>query len=184
MNLQVHGSIDIETLDVDPSNNATVLAVGIVAFNANEEIDAREWILDPIWSPGSRSKSTYDWWSEQDLKIQDRMFSGRVLPWNFCPEFSSFVGLNGIEKLWGFPARFDIGHLRALYKAMECPFPLDFRSELDMSTLVDLCREIGLSDILKEIRDSNPNPHDALSDARNQAQRLRRIFQYFKAYGA
>lgn len=182
--LVVHGSIDIEALDVDPSNNATVLAVGIVAFNAREEIDAAEWILDPIWSPGTRSKSTYDWWMDQELDVRNAMFGGHILPWKFCPMFSSFVGLNGIELLWGFPARYDIGHLRALFKAMECPFPTLFNKERDMSTLVDLAEEIGLGEELRAIRDLNPNPHDALSDARNQAKRLQRIFQYFKAYGA
>lgn len=180
----VHGSLDIETLDVDPSNNATVLAVGIVAFNAQEELAAEEWILDPIWTPGTRSRSTYDWWMDQDLAIQTRMFSGSCLPWNFCPEFSSFIGLNHVELLWGFPARFDIGHLRALYRAMECPFPLSFQAERDMTTLVDLAQLVGMGEVLRAIRDSNERPHDALADAQNQAQRLRLIFKRFGVYGA
>lgn len=182
----IHASIDIETLDVDPSMEAAVLAVGIVAFTPNEIIDKAEWMLDARWVPGTRSKSTYDWWNKQDTLIQQRMFNGTILPWEFCVAFSSFIGLAGVKLAWGYPVRFDLGHLRSLYRACEKPFPLNYDQERDMYTLVDAFRETRRTgkEELEAIRDANEYPHDALADAENQAAQLQHIFRSLGLYGA
>ena len=184
--MDTHLSIDIETLDVDPSPNAAIIAVGAVAFNEEEIIDQREWLLNPVFSPGTRSYSTHKWWQEQEFEVAHRMFSGKVLPWDFCPEFSSFVGLNGCKQIWGFPIRFDVGHLRSLYRAVEHPFPLDFRAERDLSTLYDLGKRywsIPL-DLLKESLKREHREHDALSDALYQAGLIQGLLQIVRAGSA
>lgn len=182
--MRVHGSLDLECLDVDPSNNAAIIAVGIVAFTKHELVDKKLWLLDPMWSPGTRSESTYRWWMEQEPAIRNRMFTGRDLPWTFCADFSSFVGLNGVDKLWGYPARYDIGHLRALFAAYAQPFPINFRDELDMSTLIKTVTQnrTGLWEELESIRSANDHAHDALADAENQAARLQHLFRVCGLY--
>lgn len=181
----VHLSIDIEALDVDPSMNAGVIAVGVVAFTPVETLDRRLWILDPIWTPGSRSKSTYDWWMQQPLETQNRMFAGGTLPWDFCPDFSSFLGLNNVRYAWGYPARYDLGHLRSLFEAMHCPFPINFRQERDMASLVSIAKQIlpEIEGELEAIRSQNAEQHNALADAESQAARLQHIFRRLRAYG-
>jgi hypothetical protein len=176
-----HLSIDIETLDVDPSANAGVIAVGAVVFTTTKTIDRFLWILDPMWTPGSRSKSTYDWWMTQP---PGTMFTGTTFPWNFCPEFSSFVGMNNVKYAWGYPARFDLGHIRSLFAAMQAPFPINFQQERDMTTLLSVAKQLrpDLSLELDEIRSRNEEPHNALADAENQAARLQHVFRALGIY--
>lgn len=184
MNKIIHGSVDIEALDVDPSAEAAVLAVGIVAFTEDEIIDKGEWILDARWSPGTRSKSTYDWWNKQDILVTQNMFNGAILPWEFCDSFSAFIGLAGVKLLWGYPVRYDIGHIRSLYRAAEKPFPLNYSCERDMYTLVDAFRDIHPTgrDELAAIREANTRQHEALADAENQAAQLQHIFRVLGLY--
>jgi hypothetical protein len=180
----IHASIDIEALDVDPSAEAGVLAVGIVAFTVDEIVDKAEWVLDAAWTPGTRSKSTYKWWKDQDTLIQQRMFSGAVLPWDFCSAFSAFIGLSGVGLAWGYPVRYDLGHLRSLYLKMEQPFPLNFDRERDMYTIVDAFRTLrpGGKAELDAIKAENTRLHDALADAENQAAQLQHVFRVFGLY--
>lgn len=173
-----HVVVDIEATDVDPSVNAGVLSVGIVAFDRQGIIDQRLWKLDPAWTPGSRSKSTYDWWKKQEPAIIQRAFSGTELPWAFCLEFSSFVGLNGADLIWGYPARYDLTHLRSLFRHYNCPFPLNFDQERDMTTLLDIAKQKGphIAEGVEMIRGKNLAQHDALADAVNQALQLHWLF--------
>lgn len=173
----VHLSLDLETLDVDPSNNAAVVAVGATFFTLTDILATNFWALDPKYTPGTRSHSTYDWWRGTPFEIRQKMLSGDWLPWDFCADFSAHVGLHNARWVWGWPVRFDLGHLRSLFRAVERPFPFSFRNERDIYTLRDLAVRRGGSGVeivFKQIHDANEAQHDAGADSLAQA----RMIQY------
>lgn len=176
--MQFHISLDIETLSVDPDNDAAIIAVGLVVFNPTEILTEHLWTLDPIWTPGSRSQGTYDWWMEQSQGVREEMFDGEILPWNFCDHLAAVLDWNQVEAVWGYPIRFDAGHLRALHKAYGKLCPWTFRQERDLSTLRWLAksRPTLLRD-LEEIKNQNPGAHNALQDALTQARMIQAFLQ-------
>jgi hypothetical protein len=183
-NSSIHLSVDIEALDVDPSAEAGVITVAAVIFDRYQTIDKALYPLDPIWTPGTRSESTYKFWKDQPHLIQVAAFSGAMLPWEFPAAFSSFIGMNKPRYCWGFPARYDYGHLRSLYAKYHQPFPINFTQERDMTTLLSVAAELKpeLEEELTAIREQNRSPHDAMADAENQAARLQHVFHRLDIY--
>lgn len=175
MTTEIHMSIDIETLSVDPHYNAAVIAIGAVTFTKHDILDELEILIDPILTPGARGQETLEWWNKQDAKIRERMFSGSRKPWDACTQFAAFCSL-GAKNFWGNPARFDIGHLRQMYAVYGREFPFPFYQERDLSTIkwaVARSAEACKNDI-KRIREKNAASHSALEDARSQAE----VIQY------
>lgn len=172
------GMVDIETLSAEPAG-AAIATVGLVAFRPDKVVDEGYWKLDLRWSPGRRSKDTYDWWMKQDARAleeavrqQDHYDVTRLLPWDFCTSFSEFAGVNNMQLIWSYPARFDLGHLRELYHVVGHTFPLEFWRERDMTTLMQTAYGIrpDLESAVKAIRAKNAAAHNALADARNQVE--------------
>jgi len=173
-----HMSIDIETMDVDPSSNAAVIAIGAVIFNVREIFSEFEVLIHPSWAPGSRGHDTRLWWAAQEEEIRNRMFSGRVMPDDACRRFTAFCTFD-TKFFWANPTRFDFTHMRSMYQACEQEFPFKFFQERDLSTLRWAARQYpNLKSELSKIRNSNRAAHDALSDARAQAKAIQAVMMY------
>jgi hypothetical protein len=195
--------VDIETGGDEPAG-AAVVAVGAVVFDhdARGWGDEAVWHLDPAWSPGRRNRSTYEFWMRQDPRVREPVFSGSMLPWDFCEAFSEFCSLSGAERYWAWPTRFDFGHLRELYHACGHRFPFEYWKELDAHTLKWAAREkarvldtnarvadVGqvqqlegdrLDAAIKRIDDSNASQHDPLADCREQVQKVQLFYRYLR----
>jgi len=171
---------DIETFAAEPAG-AAIISVGAVIFTETEVLDTAEWKLDPRWSPGIRTKDTYEWWSGQDPLILRAQSEGAMLPWHFCEAYSEFCAIGSPTMAWANPSRFDHGHLRELYHALGHRFPFSYKIERDQTTLLWAARYMAevnggadalatLNDDVNRIRDSNQSEHSALADAIEQVR--------------
>lgn len=181
MSQKVMAMLDLETLGAEPAGVA-ITSVGCVLFTLDEMVDAGYWRLDPRWTPGLRTKDTYEWWQKQDRAAYDEMMGGVFLPWDFCEGFTDFLSLYDVQYIWAYPTRFDLGHLRELYHKVGHVFPLQFRIERDMTTLVWMARRMDpdIDGAIQAIRSRNKMKHNAMEDAKNQAEIVQMILREFR----
>lgn len=167
----VMGMLDIETLGTEPAG-AAITTVGLVSFTKQEILDRGYWRIDPRWSPGRRDRSTWEWWQKQNAAVREESMLGQMLPWEVTEAISAFVATSGMELIWAYPTRFDLGHLREMYHSVGHAFPMEFWRERDMTTLMRVAYGIDptLEPAVKVMRSKNIAAHNALADAVNQAE--------------
>lgn len=151
--------VDLETLSSD--NNASIIAIGAV------DNDGREFYspIDPESSVPYNlhiSPSTVKFW----LK------NSKVYPWddgqNIVSVLHNFAGwLPKKFELWSH--RFDAIVLRSAYQATHVKCPWHYRDERDLRTLASLTKNL-CGELVEGME--NPQPHNALSDARTQMDAL------------
>jgi len=129
--------LDIETLGSKPG--CVVLAVATVEFDATTHLlhysevihigsCLRHLLLvDPI---------TLKWWTEQDLALQHRMFSGTTSLEVVLSELNQFFGETGKEAIvWCKGMNFDFPILHEAYDRVQLPIPWHYRNIRDSRTL-------------------------------------------------
>jgi len=129
--------IDIETLGSKPG--CVILAVSAVEFDTtrhylhytgNIHIGSclsHLLLVDPI---------TLKWWTEQDLALQHRMFSGTTSLEVVLSELNQFFGETGKEAIvWCKGMNFDFPILHEAYDRVQLPIPWHYRNIRDSRTL-------------------------------------------------
>ena len=129
--------IDIETLGSKPG--CVILAVSAVEFDTtrhylhytgNIHIGSclsHLLLVDPI---------TLKWWTEQDLALQHRMFSGTTSLEVVLSELDQFFGETGKEAIvWCKGMNFDFPILHEAYDRVQLPIPWHYRNIRDSRTL-------------------------------------------------
>jgi len=166
-----HLMIDMETLAVSP--RAAVLSLGAVHFDPYSDTIYDELYfkisLDDQDTLGREiDPDTIDWWAKQDPNIMEEAFSpeGRLPLSTAIDQFQKFAW--GCEKFWSHGATFDLVILEDIYRQLKRPFPWKYWQLRDTRTLFDLGWDPEMS---KE------NKHDALADARRQAQGVQNIMK-------
>lgn len=156
--------VDIETLDNHPGG--VILSIGAVAFTADSlpasggfyrRIDLASSVLAGF----TISTTTLDWWRQQRPEAVQAAF--------YCPggvnidmalfDFSRFVDRD--TRLWAKGPDFDCVLLATAYEKRGIPCPFSFRNTRDVRTI------LALSGVTQS---HNAAKHDALADARNQAE--------------
>jgi hypothetical protein len=170
-------SIDIETLATE--GDAAVIAIGATVFDVDGFLDQGHLVLiNPTLSPGARDRGTWMWWCQQDKDIMERMMSGDATPWLACETFTNLCV--GVDYFWGYPARFDVGHLRGLFRNCGRELPFSFRQEMCLATARRLLENNPtMTSDLRKIKESNLEAHDAMADAIVQARQIQAILNYF-----
>lgn len=160
--------IDIETLST--ADNAAVIAIGACTFDASGFGDPFEIQIDPRLSPGDRNRDTYHWWKGQDRAVFDRMMGGRTTPWAAVSDFREWLEPHKRCCVWANPPQFDIVILRNFFATCGEEWPMHWRNERDVRTILRLADDNGIRyhDAYEET-----TAHDALSDARAQARAVR-----------
>lgn len=167
-------SVDIETLASTP--DGAVIAIGVLAFDpaapVGHYLAEKEILLDPRFSPGHRDPDTLEWWSEQGNGVFEQMMSGKLKPHQACGALAGFCLAWPDAPVWANPPSFDIVILRRLFKVIDIDlkFPFSFRQERDYRTIRKFAQALGID---YETPVSNPTPHDALADAKAQADSLK-----------
>lgn len=159
--------IDLETLDTEP--DAVILSIGAVFFDENgtyetfyRELDAQK----QIDLGRTVSFSTLQWWI-----TQKGMFPKSCGATDFhmdMIDFDMFCRTHGNIKPWGNGATFDITKMESLYKIANMEVPWKFWNIRDVRTVVDF---------FPECKGNVKNNHNALDDAINQADWVRKAMQ-------
>lgn len=170
--------VDIETLST--REDAAVVAIGAVIFNAEEILDRTEILIDPAWATGHRDSRTYrDFWmnrSEVPEHVYRRMLSGALTSWEACGKFIEFHNQHRPKQCWANPPQFDLVILRNMFRGcgMERHFPVHYKAERDCRTLWNLAKAHGLGPKLQHTREGL-DKHNALHDAIAQARAVQII---------
>jgi hypothetical protein len=164
--------IDIETLST--RNNASILTIGAIKFNRNDNIED----LDTLKKNGktfyariTRSScdnlnlhvdtSTVDWWRKQSSEAQYEAFynTDRISIIQALKKLSIF--LQDCDKFWS-QGSFDYNILENVYRQININFPWKFWQIRDSRTLFDFS---GVD--IKKINYSG-NDHNSLDDCYKQ----------------
>lgn len=175
MKLETHIMLDLETLGTAPG--CKVLSIGAVVFGP-AGLGAEFYI--EIARAGQRrlkeDPDTLAWWLKQDAVVRDRLLGSQrgkpALPASLNG-FSGWVETaccgGSVPVVWGNGAGFDQPILAAAYVAVKRPPPWKFFDERCYRTLKNLKPSVKL------VRSGNL--HNALDDAKSQAEHAVRIFR-------
>lgn len=172
--------IDIETLSTDPE--AVVLSIGAVRFNTNDtpgefsdefysvlELDSQKALDRSI------SKSTMQWWERQSadareiLTTTDRRNTKEALM-GLHPFMSDM-------KVWGNGSDFDNVIMTSLFRDYGIPCPWNFWDNRCFRTFKSEFKGLIAAPAFRGEK------HNALDDAKHQAEHLQMIFAALKAVG-
>jgi exodeoxyribonuclease VIII len=173
----VHIMLDTETLGLD--GNAIILSIGAVVFDVDAGLKEEFYTdINPESFPGSVDISTIKWWMEQ-------CHSGVPVPMAGVLALPAAMGLfndyllNACEGntkrlvIWANGTDFDIPKLTNAYKLCGAKVPWGYNSVRDARTLYKVYSSYGL-------KPPELNKHNALADARWQAEYLVSIFRNLK----
>lgn len=157
--------IDLETLSLSP--DARILAIGAVdVFRPHREFVS--YVKNYDW--GNVSKSTLQFWQEQDPELRNRMFGGETLLSDALTDLTRFIPSDAL--VMGNGADFDLAILHYHYDAMSYTRPWTYRNTRCFRTILAQAKDLGLPKIEAEIK------HDPLSDAHAQAKALLKIAEH------
>ena len=160
----IHISFDLETLSLE--SNAAIVQIGAVHVGSSEEFNSYISPQSAEYLGGHVDVGTINWWAKQDPQIRNTVFGGTTYIRQALAEFYEWClsladgDINRVY-LWSKGADFDCVVLKNNYELfMEYPF--NFRNHRCVRTAMHL----------KPLENPTPNQgaHDALEDAKYQAQ--------------
>jgi hypothetical protein len=166
--------LDLETLGTKPGS--IVLSIGAVYFDLSglgEEFYSVIRIQDSEKYGLTKDKSTVDWWSRQSKEAQDAISKASSIEAPGLSEvlraFSKFVKPR--SRIWGNGSDFDNVLLFSLYEAASIVPPWKFYNNRCFRTL----KNLTIAD--EDFTEEKENNHNALFDAKNQAEKAVRILK-------
>lgn len=170
--------LDLETLGTKPG--CSILSIAAVPF-------AVDYPLEPFYEKISAASctemklasdhKTMDWWGKQSEVARKEAFSGTQHIMNVLTLFASYCRqLPAAPIIWGNGADFDAPILETAYNACGIPIPWHYADKRCYRTLKNM---------FSMIEQTKPRiAHNALEDARAQADTAERIFNWLASKGA
>jgi hypothetical protein len=159
--------IDFETLSTD--TKCQVLSIGLVAFDYTKTY-AELYIVFNIEEQHKMgrvaSEDTKAWWGKQSAEARGVLVEASTCTRSVRKDLErvyDFIAKYDKVKVWGNGSGFDVNILEDLFKQVQIQIPWKFWDVRDLRTFVQFVgKEWGLP--------KNPTGHNALSDAKWQAQ--------------
>jgi DNA polymerase III epsilon subunit-like protein len=177
---ELHVMLDLETLSSEP--DATIISIGAVAFETASGISAIGGdtqfyeAVDPSSSRGHLDARTMQWWAKQSDQARAVLNAPARSQDRVLLSFAEFVfeaAAGRPVNIWGNGADFDNVVLRNAFKREALEAPWSYRGNRCYRTLKSLAPHIAFD---------NPGvAHNALDDARAQADHAIRIFAWLKS---
>ena len=167
--------IDLETFDT--GGNAAIVAIGAVHFSSKGLGEEFYKIIDlnTCLKAGLSIKAeTIMWWMGQEDAARKELLKESVSLFDALNGFSKFVGPKSKAKIWGNGANFDNPILANAYDAVNLETPWNFWNDRCYRTVKNL---LGQSIPFERVGDL----HNALDDAKSQAEHLVEILAAVKA---
>lgn len=168
--------LDLETMGTDP--NSAIVAIGAVAFNLNEPIDSDDFyrkvtLRSSMQNKGVIDPSTILWWMNQSQSAREEIVTADVDILEALQDFTTWVDdlrvMYGGIQIWGNGSDFDNVILASAYRNANMDAPWKFWENRCYRTMVKVYP--GTKIMRKGTH------HNALDDARTQADHLIRIHQ-------
>lgn len=162
-----HVMVDIETLDTEET--AVILSIGACLIPRTSCQFYVECNPGTGQMARTTSQSTVDWWNQQ---VPGLLPNGHELLIDSLIMFSRWLKqLPGKPVLWAKGIDFDTKVLANAYKQFNLPVPWKYNDVRDFRTMKKMLPLEGLV---------NSNPHNALADAKHQADVLEDIVRHWK----
>ena len=159
--------LDIETLGTTPG--AVILSIGAVEFDTTglgKVFYAAIDIASCLTAGLVADSDTLNWWLQQSPAARADAFRGETALKPALIDFFEWMRITGADRVWANGASFDFPLLSAAYRAAGLQVPWRYSNERCFRTLAALWPVEKVA---------NANPHNALFDARAQAQRASAI---------
>ena len=171
---------DIETLGTDA--NSTIIQIGAMAFDirTGEELYYFDMIAD-IEKNERRLEvdgGTIKWWLKTDKDLFQKLLNnGKESSEDVIVHFNEWLHALGLEfgyknlYMWGNGILFDNKMIQHQMEALGLDYPIHFRNDRDLRTLVELATlKTGEKewDLKKRFKDEGLRAHDALDDVKFQ----------------
>lgn len=172
--MAIHTMLDLETLSL--ANNAMILSIGAVKFDADQIIDRFHVGILPEVNPRYSLHidfGTVMWWFDPAHDAARRAI------WEL-PKVDLFAALDSLDlwmkqtpdhqrgSLWGNGAIFDIVKINSACDAVKLDHPVTYKREECYRTMKNRCPDV-------EFEQLGAAAHVALDDAESQAVHLQRI---------
>ena len=172
---------DIETLGTE--SNSTIFQIAAIAFNikTGEYIETFNQIADISQCDDLKiTGSTLKWWLNTNKELFSTLLhNGTITPKQLLGNFRDFLkGLNPVKNqksevyLWGNGILFDDKMIQTQLESNGMSYPIFYRNDRDMRTLVDLTLQKLKLNSQRELFDlyNEPNliAHDAFDDVKQQ----------------
>lgn len=165
-----HCMIDLETLSTD--STACVLSIGAVMFRFDTGLAEEFYVnvdAEDCKAHGLHvMKSTVEWWGTQPKHVLKSLFTPKPIPLkNALEQLFSFYKEHKGRHPWSHGAGFDLPIIEHAAMVVGLETPWKYWDELCCRTVMAML-ELRNDKIAK----SDENAHNALSDAKRQAQVL------------
>jgi exodeoxyribonuclease VIII len=165
--------VDLETMG--KRGNAAIVSIGAVRFSGGGLAEEFYKVVDlesSVVAGMDIDVCTVQWWLSQGPEAQ-KIFSSSTPKASLkeaLVDFKIFIG-KGAE-VWGNGADFDNVILKSAYDAVELPLPWQYWNNRCYRTMKGLYKQVSLK--------RTGTHHNALDDAKTQAEHLIRIFAYLE----
>lgn len=170
----MHLMIDTETLA--RNTNAPVIEIGIVQFNHKGIARMKGWHVLPNFDYSTPDVSTIAFWNRQTINMPLNMDAQEFD--HVMEDIVGWLGLTEIEGVWANAPSFDLVILRNLAQQYHVEIPWYHKKERCCRTMFAIGEKLGIE------RLRTTNEHDAVEDARAQAQSIINIDRVLTRKGA
>ena len=166
--------IDLETLGL--RQDAVILSIGAVRFDSDGPIPGEELYIELDTSSHAHCSidpDTVKFWIEETKKGNPPPMEGTCSAYYACCQIIDFLsGLEKEDEIWVNGTDFDIPKLQYLFETAGLCVPWAYHQVRDLRTLRKIFPHIP--------SEVNPQKHNALSDARCQAQHAADILYHIE----
>ena len=167
-----HCMIDLETLDILPT--AAILSIGAVIFKLDgSPLTERFYVnVDPGDAKAQGctiSKDTVKWWSEQPKEIMEAFKTPKPIGLKSALEqLFDFYKKTGSQMVWSHGASFDLPIISYAARRVQLKEPWEYWQQM--------CNRTVLAMIDSPLPKKRESPHNALDDAKTQAEHIMSLF--------
>jgi len=172
--------LDLETMGT--GNNAAIVSIGAVLFDIDTgdigsefymNVDLKSCMEAGLDADGD----TICWWMKQSDEARMVLLENTKSLEDACTAFGNWVRMVGKKaKLWGNGVAFDNVILRNAFNKAGVKFPVHFRNDMDVRTLVAYDPE----EKKKQNSEREGTAHNALDDAKHQVKYVSAIHRRLK----
>lgn len=173
--MSIHGMIDLETIDVQPS--AVILTLGAVKFNPFTDDEPHSGlylkidITEQLEAGRTVSDSTIEWWAKQPESVVNDAFYNDDMVSMESAAAQINKWLVGLDRVWAQGVAFDIPILEDFLKSAGAGVNFDFWNVRDSRTILAAMPKDPRKEMQQDL-------HNALADAYFQAVALQKSIKH------